>query len=117
MNLTELKTHIKDYYGVEPDYPFEKYPELMTFRHPSNNKWFALAGTVDWSKFDTTKEGLAPFLNVKCEPIFIESLLKRPGFYPAYHMNKKLWVSVVLEGSVESEELESLLAVSFDLTR
>ena len=65
---------------------------------------------------DKDKEGLAPFLNVKCEPIFIETLLKRPGFFLAYHMNKKMWVTALLEGSVSNEELESLLAVSFDLT-
>jgi len=39
-----------------------------------------------------------------------------PDILPAYHMNKQLWITVRLEGSVPRETLELLLKMSFDLT-
>lgn len=48
--------HIRDQYGIEPDYPFEKYPEIVSFRHKDNNKWFGLFMNVSGVKLglDTT---------------------------------------------------------------
>ena len=36
-------------------------------------------------------------MNVRVESQEIEKLLKRPGYFPAYHMNKKNWISISLE--------------------
>ena len=55
-------------------------------------------------------------LNVKCEPVLIGSLRERPGFHPAYHMNKDKWITVRLDGSVAAEEIRNLVDLSYRLT-
>ena len=39
-----------------------------------------------------------------------------PAVLPAYHMNKRHWVSVVLDGSMTDEEILPLIRKSYDLT-
>jgi predicted DNA-binding protein (MmcQ/YjbR family) len=39
------------------------------------------------------------------------------GITPAYHMNKRHWISVILDGSVPMEFCEILIEKSYDLTR
>ena len=37
-------------------------------------------------------------VNLKCEPDLIPNLIRESGIYPAYHMNKKHWISMDIEG-------------------
>lgn len=47
----------------------------------------------------------------------IGSLRKEKGIFPAYHMNKEHWVSIILESDFSKENLVQLLDLSFDITR
>lgn len=55
-------------------------------------------------------------LDVKCDPILVGSLRGKDGFYPAYHMNKTNWITVILDGSVDDGEIKQLIDMSFKLT-
>ena len=55
-------------------------------------------------------------VNLKCDEFFSESVKKIAGIFPAYHMNKKHWISVVLDGSVDNDTIEMLLDMSYKLT-
>ena len=54
-------------------------------------------------------------VNIKVEPSKVDDLLQLPGFYPAYHMNKKHWVTAILDGTIEDETLKELLLKSRSL--
>ena len=58
--------------------------------------------------------GCVDILNVKCDSVLIGSLLAEAGFFPAYHMNKNTWISVLLDETVPDERIFPLLAWSFD---
>ena len=60
------------------------------------------------------EEGRADILNVKVDPLFLGSLLDMPGFYPAYHMNKLHWVSLLLDGPLGEEDILPLLGMSYE---
>lgn len=46
----------------------------------------------------------------------IGGLRKEEGILPAYHMNKEHWITVLLDGTVEKEEICNLIDISFELT-
>ena len=46
----------------------------------------------------------------------IEGLLSQKGFYPAYHMNKKSWVSIILNDTVPDGDIQSLIRNSYENT-
>ena len=57
------------------------------------------------------------WLNVKVRAGWAEVLCASyESVVPAYHMNKRHWVSVILDGTVPDGEIERLIMESYDLT-
>ncbi len=117
MKREELEAYIAQTYNAQADYPWAKYPRDEVFRHSNNGKWFALVMEVPKARLGLAEDGILDVVNLKCDPILIGSLRGRPGFFPAYHMNKDSWITVALDGSVEADEVKALLDMSFELTR
>ena len=55
-------------------------------------------------------------MNVKANPILIEDLLHEEAFLPAYHMNKKFWVSIRLR-LVTENAVRKLIDESWNLVK
>jgi len=103
-------------YGTEPDYPFEKDTETAVFRHISNKKWFAIAMRVPLKRFKADGESIVDVVNVKIPPEMFGSFSENDGVYPAYHMNKAHWVSILIEFASD-ETVDFLLNASFFVTK
>ena len=99
-----------------PEHPWADKPEFSVFRHASNKKWFALFMTVKASLLGLPGAEEVPVLNLKADPRLIGSQREKPGFFPAYHMNKEHWITAALDGSAPEDEIKILLAMSYDLT-
>ena len=116
MKRNELISYIAEHYGVEPEYPWSRWPEYAVFRHPENRKWFGVLMNVPSSTIGLEDRGRVDILNVKIDPDDASVLKSADFILPAYHMNKENWVSVLIEGGIEDEMLSCLLATSFILT-
>ena len=55
-------------------------------------------------------------VNLKCPLEIGDSFRLENGIFPAYHMNKAHWLSAALDGSVDNDTLELLLAISHSST-
>ncbi len=55
-------------------------------------------------------------LNLKSDPMLIGSLRGQDGYFPAYHMNKEKWISVLLGKPELDDSIKDLLALSYELT-
>jgi len=103
--------------GSVLDKPFEDDFDTTVFRHGEGGKWFGLVMNVEKSRVGLTSEGKIDVLNLKCDPE--EGFIVREmyeGIIPAYHMNKRHWISVILNGSVPVDFTERLIEKSYDLT-
>jgi len=103
-------------YGDEPLFPWEKEKGHGVFKNPDNDKWYALIMYVDREKIDKSIPGKVEALNIKLVPEKITELLKRKGFYHAYHMNKKNWLTIILDDTVDDEEIMEYIAESHRFT-
>lgn len=115
-----IAERIAEAFGVAPDFPWKqsKYESCGVFRHADNLKWFALIMNV--SRRLITKGGdnsTVDIINLKSEPDMIEQLTRQTGIYPAYHMNRKHWISVSLDDALTDDRVMALLAKSFELTK
>ncbi len=111
-----IAQQVKDKWGDLPDYPFVKSPEIGSFRHPANQKWYALVIQVKRGRLDgSDDQEVVEIVNLKVDAREIAELLSQSGIYPAYHMSKKSWVSVLLDGTVEDQTIFALLEKSRDL--
>lgn len=66
--------------------------------------------------YDAHPEDEIEVLNVKLDPVKIPLLEKADGFYPCYHMNRKHWITVALDGRVSDEYIMELLQESHALS-
>lgn len=114
MERKELFEWAKETYGTEPDYPWNDWNCVL--RHKHNNKWYALVMEIEERKLGLDGNRVVDVLNVKCDPILSVFLWTQTGFFPAYHMNKDKWISIILDGTVSANEIKNLVALSYQLT-
>lgn len=103
-------------YHDEPEFAWEKSPGFGIFRNPDNQKWYGLMMNIDYSKLDPNKHGEIEAINIKLAEDEIPTLLTKDGFYPCYHMNKKMWITIVLDDTLEDKEIEAFIQESHRFT-
>ena len=107
---------IENTYGVSPENPFSKTDHAGVFRDPGSGKWFGLIMQIEKGKLqDETDSIPIEIMNVKIDPDHLSDLLKETGIYPCYHMNKKKWISVALDDSLDDDRIFELIRKSYDL--
>lgn len=111
-----LLSYVKETYGTEPDYPFPGDFDSAVLRHQSNKKWYALIMNIAKKQIGIGGDETVDVINLKCDQNLIGSLIRKNGYFAAYHMNKLNWITVLLDGSVPKEELTMFIDMSFDMT-
>lgn len=110
----EIIKFINKKYNVNPEYLWKKYPTFCVFRHTNNQKWFALVAELPYKTLGVPADGVVNIINLKNDNVEFFTGVK--GILPAYHMNKQNWITVLLDGTVEKQNVEKLIKMSFDLT-
>ncbi len=108
--------YVKKKYGEEPDYPWMDSPGAAVIRHKENTKWYALMTDVKRDRLGLEGDEVTDIINVKCDKLMIGSILQNDGYFPAYHMNKENWITIILDGSVPIDEICGLIDISYGMT-
>lgn len=107
-------------YGVSPDFPWDdnRYSTAGVFRHKDSGKWFGLIMNIERNRLDNSLDKQpADVINLKSDPERASELHRHSGIYPAYHMNHKMWISVLLDDSLEDDKVMDLIRTSYELTK
>ena len=106
---------IYERYHESPDFPFtnSKIEHYGVFRYHGNDKWYGLIMNVNKSVFGfPNNEEYVDIINVKIDETKREEILSVKGIYPSYHMNKKKWISIILDESLSDEDVMSYIDYS-----
>ena len=109
-----LLDYVKEKYETIPEEPWEDNNHA-TIKTPNTKKWYGIFMYIPYKTLGLDKNGKIDVLNVKLNPELIESLIDKKNFFPAYHMNKKYWISIVLDSDVDLNLVKSLIDESFKL--
>ena len=109
-----IMTRVQEIYENQLEYLWEKSPDTAVLRHEDNQKWYAVLMKISWEKLDKAREGQVEVVNLKHD--LVSDLLEEKGIYPAFHMNKRYWISVPLDDSLSDEEVLELIEKSWNLT-
>ena len=114
MDRQTVFDYIRKKYKVLPEYPWQKYDNNTVFRHTDNKKWFVLVMGVQRIKLGIAGDAYVDVVNLKIEDMFYRDLIIREdGIMPAYHMNRKYWITVLLDGTVTDDRVFELIDMSF----
>lgn len=100
-------------YGGEPEYLWQKFPDNCVLRRSDNQKWYAGVFAVNKSSLGLSGNGTAEVVNLRTAPENMQGLLAKKGYFKGWHMNKKYWYSVILDGTVPFDEICSRLDESY----
>ena len=116
MQKEEIILYIEKKYKVKPQFPWAPRAEHMVFKHSKNKKWFALIMGVTGGKLGLETGDIVEVINLKCDTDLSANIRMSKEILPAYHMNKKHWISVILDKRVANDTVKSLIDLSFELT-
>jgi predicted DNA-binding protein (MmcQ/YjbR family) len=97
-----IKKYLLDKPEAAEDFPFG--PEVAVYK--VRNKMFALvSGENNWQR-----------INLKCDPVEAEQLrMVFDAVIPGYHMNKKHWNTIIIDGSIPDVEVKRMIDNSYKL--
>jgi predicted DNA-binding protein (MmcQ/YjbR family) len=103
MTWEELREYCLSLPGATETFPFE--PTVSVFK-AVNGKMFGI----------TTQRAEPIDISVKCEPAIGEALRAQyASIAPGYHLNKRHWITVMLNGEVPDERVRGLVLDSYEL--
>ena len=116
MTKQKFLEYCLDTYGTSPDYPFDEDFETAVLRHADNRKWYAIVMRVSRRKFGFDSDEIVDVVNLKLPAEMFGSFGASDGVYPAYHMNKLHWISVLLPDA-PFDVVQFLVNASFEATK
>lgn len=105
--------YLQETYNCSQDFPWDG-DDASVFRC-KNNKWFALVMNVSFKSLGFTSEEKVWVVNLKHDAENIPKIIDKKSVFPAYHMVKKYWITVLLTSVTDFEQLCELTARSFEL--
>ena len=109
-----IMTLVQEKFENQLEYLWEKSPDTAVLRHDDNQKWYAVLMKTSWEKLDKAREGHVEVVNLKHDQV--ANLLLEKGIYPAFHMNKRYWISLPLDDTLSDEQIVKLFERSWFLT-
>ena len=116
MTKQQFLQYCFDTFGTSPDYPFDEDFETAVLRHSDNRKWYALVMRISRRKLGLPSDEAVDVVNLKLPTDMFGSFGSDDGVYPAYHMNKLHWISVIMPDAPD-DVIHFLTNVSFEATK
>lgn len=96
-----------DFPWAEEEGAAKRYSDAAVFRCP-NQKWFALVMEISYKNLGLPNDKKVFSVNLKADPERVADLVDNKTIFPAYHMNKKHWITVLLTSATDFDLLRSL---------
>lgn len=109
----ELIEYVRMRYGDKLEFLWEKFPDNAVWRRKDTMKWYGALLTVSKRKLGIKSDAVVEIIDLRVAPENMEALIDNKTYFPGWHMNKKNWYTVILDGSVSLQELQRRLDESY----
>ena len=110
-----LREFVRETFGDELEFLWTQFPDNAVWRRKDNRKWYGAILTVEGRKLGLESERIEEIVDLRMDPKEAEEILSRANYYPGWHMNKKSWYTLILDGSISDGELKERLGESYRL--
>ncbi|MCR4562475.1 MAG: MmcQ/YjbR family DNA-binding protein [Bacilli bacterium] len=116
-STNDLIAYVKEKYGVEMDFPWTTpgAKDYAVLRREDNQKWFGLLSTIKGKSLGLNEGLIIEALNVRYSKDETDKIWDNVHIFPAYHMNKKSWITLILDNSCPLEQYKTLIDQSYEL--
>ena len=107
--------YIRKTYGDELEYLWNRFPDNAVWRRKDTRKWYGLLLTVSKRKLGINSDEVVEAIDLRADPEEMENFIDHIKYFPGWHMNKKSWMTIILDGSVPLTEIEARIKESYRL--
>lgn len=111
----ELIEFVRKTYNDELEFLWKKSPSNAVWRRKDTKKWYGAVLTVSRKKLGFQLEETVEVVDLRIAPEELKELVDGKKYFPGYHMNKKRWLTIVLDGSVSTDEICTRIDKSYSL--
>lgn len=112
----DILKYVNEQYDTSPEYLFLKHPDIAVLRNTRTNKWYGVIMNVEKRKLGINEDGYMNVINLKGNPEFNSIIRSQKHIIAAYHMNKKHWITVLMDYDFPQSELYEMIDWSYQLT-
>ena len=114
--VEEILNYVRDTYGDDIEYPW-KDMNYAVIRSHLTKKWYAVFMKVHPSKIGLGGNQPIRIMGLHGTAEQVTALVDGKKYFPGYHMNRKYWYTICLDGSVPIEDLRKRIDESFILSQ
>lgn len=117
LQATKIIERVQEKYHVKAEFLFGEDEPTAVFRKvvKEKPKWFAFISRCNRKSVTGTGEGKIEILNLRLEASDVDTLITHEHIHRGYHMNKKYWLTIELDTSVDTDMIYALLDKSYRL--
>lgn len=111
----QIIAHVREKYGDELEFLWKKFPDNAIWRRKDTSKWYGALLTVSARKLGLDSDEMIEIIDLRMKPEDIVGIVDNKKYFPGYHMNKKHWITICLDDSVDMNEICDQIAASYQL--
>lgn len=111
----KLIQYVSDAYGDALEFLWEKFPDNAIWRRKDNKKWYGALLTITKNKIGLPSQEKIEIIDLRADPENIDSIVDNVTIFKGYHMNKKHWITICLDGTVALDDIKKILDASYEL--
>ena len=108
--------YVKDKYGDDVEYLWPKFPKNAVARNKINKTWYLAILTVKEDRLDGLTSKEIEVIDIRYQKDKIDEIVDNKNIFSGYHMNKKSWITIKLDGSFDMNRLYELIDNSYELS-
>lgn len=97
--------YVRETYGDELEFLWPKFPDNAIWRRKETQKWYGAILTVSREKLGFSSHEPAEIIDLRIAPEQIDATVDNKKYFPGWHMNKRNWYTIILDGSISTEEI------------
>lgn len=109
--------YVREKYGNELEFLWEKFPDNAIWRRKDNQKWYGLVITISKRKLGLDSDEIVEAMDLRLKPEQMADTIDNEKYFPGWHMNKKSWYTVILDGSIPTDEICRRIDESYGLAK
>ncbi|MCL2644867.1 MAG: MmcQ/YjbR family DNA-binding protein, partial [Betaproteobacteria bacterium] len=107
--------YVRDTYHDELEFLWPRFSDNAILRRKDTGKWYAALLLLSRKKLGLDSDEVIDVLDLRIKPEEVKAVVDGKKYFPGYHMNKKHWFTICLDGSVQIDEIFSRIDESYTL--
>ena len=113
----EIIRYVREKHGDELEFLWERFSDNSIWRNKKSGKWYGLLMVISKRKLGLDSDEKVEVMDLR----FVKNEAREfaagsENVYPGYHMNKNNWITIILDGSMETERIIALLDQSYRIS-